>query len=146
MKKGKILSVLLAIVFCVVIAGTAAAQDTPSGTVSITSKSIALGIGVSWGHGTLKYKGKEYKFSLEGISVVDVGISTLSASGEVYHLNNISDFAGQFTAFEAAATLAGGGAYTTMKNQNGVVMKIKASTKGAQLTLAPKGVKVKVVE
>jgi len=146
MKKGKILSVLLAIVFCVVIAGTAAAQDTPSGTVSITSKSIALGIGVSWGHGTLKYKGKEYKFSLEGISVVDVGISTLSASGEVYHLNNISDFAGQFTAFEAAATLAGGGAYTTMKNQNGVVMKIKATTKGLSLTLAPKGVKVKVVE
>ena len=146
MKKGKILSVLLAIVFCVVVATNAAAQDTPSGTVSITSKSIAIGIGVSWGHGILKYKGKEYKFSLEGLSVVDVGISTLSAAGEVYHLNNISDFAGQFTAFEAAATLAGGGAYTTMKNQNGVVMKIKASTKGLSLTLAPKGVKVKVVE
>ena len=146
MKKGKILSVLLAIVFCVVMVGTAAAQDTPSGTVSITSKSIAIGIGVSWGHGTLKYKGKEYKFSLEGLSVVDVGISTLSASGEVYHLNNISDFAGQFTAFEAAATLAGGGAYSTMKNQNGVVMKIKSTTKGLSLTLAPKGVKIKMVD
>ena len=146
MKKGKILSVLLAIVFCVVLAANAAAQDTPSGTVSITSKSIAIGIGVSWGHGTLKYKGKEYKFSLEGLSVVDVGISTLSASGEVYHLNNISDFAGQFTAFEAAATLAGGGAYTTMKNQNGVVMKISSTTKGVSLTLAPKGVKIKMTK
>jgi hypothetical protein len=146
MKKGKILSVLLAIVFCVVLAANAAAQDTPSGTVSITSKSIALGIGISWGHGTLKYKGKEYKFSLEGLSIVDVGITTLSASGEVYHLNNISDFAGNFTAFEAGATLAGGAAWQTMKNQNGVVMKIKSSTKGVSLTLAPKGVKVKVVE
>ena len=146
MKKDKILSVLLAIFFCVALAATAAAQDTPSGTVTITSKSIAIGIGVSWGHGTLKYKGKEYKFSLNGLSIVDVGISSISASGEVYHLNNISDFAGNFTAFEAGATLAGGGSWQTMKNQNGVVMKIKASTKGAQLTLAPKGVKVKVVE
>jgi len=146
MKKGKILSILLAIFFCVALAATAVAQDTPSGTVTITSKSIAIGIGVSWGHGTLKYKGKEYKFSLNGLSIVDVGISSVSASGEVYHLNNISDFAGNFTAFEAGATLAGGGSWQTMKNQNGVVMKIKASTKGAQLTLAPKGVKVKVVE
>ena len=146
MKKSKILSVLLAMVFSVILAANAAAADTPSGTVSITSKSIAIGIGVSWGHGVLKYKGKDYKFSLEGLSVVDVGISSLSAAGEVYHLENISDFAGNFTAFEAGATIAGGAAWQTMKNQNGVVMKIKSSTKGVSLTLAPKGVKVKVVE
>ena len=77
---------------------------------------------------------------------MDVGISSLSAAGEVYHLENISDFAGNFTAFEAGATIAGGAAWQTMKNQNGVVMKIKSSTKGVSLTLAPKGVKVKVVE
>ena len=29
---------------------------------------IAIGIGVSWGHGVLKYKGKEYKFSMDGLS------------------------------------------------------------------------------
>ena len=146
MKTGKVLSVLLAIVFSMVVAANATAQDKPSGTVEITSKSIAIGIGVSWGHGVLKYKGKEYKFSLDGLSIVDVGISSVTAAGEVYHLENISDFAGNYTAFEAGATLAGGGTWQTMKNQNGVVMKIKASTKGAQLTLAPKGVKIKVIE
>ena len=146
MKKGRILSVLLAIVFGLVVAANATAQDKPSAAVEITSKSIAVGIGVSWGSGVLKYKGKDYKFSLEGLSVVDVGISSVTAAGEVYHLNNISDFAGNYTAFEAGATIAGGGAWQTMKNQHGVVMKIKASTKGAQLTLAPKGVKIKVVE
>ncbi len=146
MKKGKILVLVWAFVFCAVLATGATAQETPSGTVEITSKSVALGIGVSWGHGVLKYKGKEYKFSLEGLSVVDLGFSSVTAAGEVYNLENISDFAGNFTAFEAGATLAGGGAWQTMKNQNGVVMKIKASTQGAQLTLAPKGVKIKVVE
>ncbi len=146
MKKGRILSVVLAMIFGLVVAANATAQEKPSATVEITSKSVAVGIGVSWGHGVLNYNGKKYKFSMDGLSIVDVGISSVTASGDVFHLNNISDFAGNYTAFEAGATIAGGGTWQTMKNQNGVVMKIKASTKGAQLTLAPKGVKVKVVQ
>ena len=143
---NKKLAGLLVCFFCIVFATTSLAQEKPSGTVTITSKSVAVGIGVSWGHGVLKYKGKEYKFKLNGLSVIDVGISSISASGEVYKLEYVSDFAGNFTAFEAGATIAGGRTWQTMKNQNGVVMKIKSTTKGAQLTLAPKGVDIKLVE
>ena len=55
---------------------TLASGDEPSATVSIESTSVAIGIGVQWGHGTLKYKGQEYKFSIGGLSVVDLGPAT----------------------------------------------------------------------
>ncbi len=42
--------------------GMAAADEKASGTVTIESKSVALGIGVSWGDGKLHYKGKTHAF------------------------------------------------------------------------------------
>jgi hypothetical protein len=36
------------------------------GKVAIQSTSIAAGVGVSWGDGTLRFNGKEYRFSIEG--------------------------------------------------------------------------------
>jgi hypothetical protein len=43
----------------------------PSGKVSIESRSIAAGIGVTWGDGKLSFKGKDYPFSIDGLTVVD---------------------------------------------------------------------------
>ena len=42
---------------------------TPSGKVSIESRSIAAGIGVTWGDGKLSFKGKDYAFTIDGLSV-----------------------------------------------------------------------------
>ena len=118
--------------------------DKPSGTVRVESKSIALGIGVSWGDGVLSYKGRNHSFSISGLSIVDLGMSDIMSSGEVYRLKNVEDFSGNFVAAEAGFTLAGGATGITMRNQNGVVMKLRSVTQGAQLTLAAKGLKVKL--
>ena len=45
---------------CLVSFAAFAAEPNPSGTVSISSKSVAIGVGVSWGDGTLTYGGKTY--------------------------------------------------------------------------------------
>ena len=42
-----------------------AAEPPPSGHVTISSKAVALGVGVSWGDGNLKFGGKDYKFSVD---------------------------------------------------------------------------------
>ena len=66
-----------------------------SGTVSIESKSIAIGIGVQWGHGTLTMDdGSTHKFKVDGLSLLDLGISKIEASGEVFHLVEAKDLAG----------------------------------------------------
>src|SRR5260221_14259784 len=69
-----------------------AAEPPPSGTVKLTSKAVAIGIGVSWGDGTLSYGGKNYTFSVDGLSVADLGISSVTTSGEVFNLTKVSDF------------------------------------------------------
>ncbi len=121
-----------------------AMAEKVDGTVSVQSKSFALGIGWSWGDGTLKYKGKTHTFSVDGLSVVDAGYSSMSAVGEVYHLKDINDFNGTYTAAEAGVAVGGGGAGLTMKNQNGVVINLEATQQGVKLTFGPKGMNIKL--
>jgi hypothetical protein len=111
----------------------------PVAKVSIESTSIAVGIGVTWGEGTLEFEGKTYKFSVSGLSVVDVGISKASVRGDVYNLTKVEDFPGTYVAASAGFALAGGVGGTTTRNQNEVVVDLHAVTQGLKLTLAPQG-------
>ena len=121
-----------------------AAEPPPSGTVKITSKAIAIGVGVTWGDGQLTYQGKTVPFSVNGLSVVDLGITDITSSGEVFNLNKLSDFSGNYAAGEAGAAIAGGPTDTIMKNENGVVIRLHGTQKGARLTLAAQGVSLKL--
>ena len=118
-----------------------------SGKVEIESKAVAVGVGFQWGGGTLTmYDGSTHKFTLKGLSVLDVGVSSVTASGEVFKLTDPQDFAGTYFAGQAGGALGGGGASIVMRNRNGVVMRLESKQKGVRLTLAPEGISVKSVE
>ena len=121
-----------------------AAEPAPSGTVKLTSKSVAVGIGVTWGDGTLTYGGKSYAFSVDGLSVVDLGISDVTTSGEVFNLKNVADISGKYVAGEIGVAIVKGENDTIMKNEKGVVLRLHGTQKGARLTLGPAGVKIKL--
>jgi hypothetical protein len=121
-----------------------AAEPAPSGTVKLTSKAVAIGVGVTWGDGTLSFDGKNYPFSVEGLSVVDLGVSNITSSGEVFNLKRVSDFSGNYAAGEAGIAVAGGPTDTIMKNENGVVLRLHGTQQGARLTLAAQGVKLTI--
>src|SRR5947209_2662999 len=58
---------------------TALAKDTtPSATIKLSGGSVAAGVGVDWGRGTLTYQGKEYPISVKGVSLGDVGFMELT--------------------------------------------------------------------
>src|SRR5262245_47982775 len=80
----------------------------PSGKVAMRTTSIAAGVGVRWGDGTLTFQGKEYRFSIDGLTLIAVGISRASAVGDVYDLKDVSQFEGTYVAGEAGFALAGG--------------------------------------
>ena len=132
------------LVLALSVAVTVGAQDKPSGTVRIESKSIAVGIGVSWGDGKLTYQGKDYEFSVNGLSVVDVGISKVTATGQVFDLKKVEDFSGNYVAAGAGVTVGGGASAIALKNQNGVEMTLTATTQGVKLALATAGVDIKL--
>ena len=136
------IGILVAALLCV--AGSTGAQDNTSGTVTIESKSVALGVGVSWGDGALQYDGKSYKFSLKGLSVLDIGVSKVSARGKVFNLKKVEDFTGTYAAAQAGAAVGGGMSAMTLRNQNGVVLELTSTQTGVKLTLAGEGIEIKL--
>ena len=112
------------------------------GTVTFTGGAVAIGIGFQWGNGTLTYQGRQYPFKVDGLSVVDVGVTRMTGTGTVRNLRNVADFSGNYVSLSAGATLAGGGSVTTLRNQNEVVIDGISTSQGVRLTLAPGGVNV----
>ena len=122
------------------------AQDkAPDATFRYSGATAAAGVGVSWGHGTLTFQGKDYPFRIRGIDVADVGITKITATG------------GMFTTCSAPATLRGHTAphrrvprsrlevsERVMKNDQGVIVRMASTTKGAQLKAAVEGVTIEL--
>jgi hypothetical protein len=145
--KSRISVIFLVVVACILAANFAVAEETKaSGTITIESHSVALGFGINWGHGTLKFKGKEYKFKITGLSVIDLGVSSVSATGWVYHLRHLSDFAGSYSAASAGIDVVVGGGATALENEHDVVLRITSKKQGVQFTLAGEGVRIKLIE
>jgi hypothetical protein len=121
---------------------TAANLGPTEGTISFRGGAIAIGVGFQWGNGTLTYQGQQYQYRMNGLSVLDVGASSVTGSGTVRNLYKVADFSGNYVAATAGATVAGGGSVTSLRNQNGVVIDGITTAQGVRLTLAPGGVSI----
>jgi hypothetical protein len=120
------------------------AAEQPDAKVKITGKAVSAGVGFSWGSGVLTYQGKDYPFSISGLSAGNIGAGSATLAGDVFNLKNLNDFNGNFTSVGAGATVAGGGGAMTMKNQNGVTMTVAGTTKGLTFKLGVDGMKVEL--
>ena len=145
MRTNRILLSLAMVVMLLVAASPGQAQPPyPSGTVSIELTSVAAGVGASWGSGVLRYQGNTYRFKVTGLTVGDVGISTVSAVGNVYYLNKPSDLAGNYAAVGAGVAVAGGVGGVSMQNQKGVQIQLYTVQQGLQLTIGPQGFNIEM--
>jgi hypothetical protein len=122
----------------------AAKQERPDATLRLSGGSFAAGIGFSWGKGTLTYKGKEYPISVNGLSIGKVGITGVTAVGEVYNLRKLGDFDGHYNAAGVGLTVAGGGSAAAMKNQNGVRVIVNSTNRGVDITIGGGGVDMRL--
>ncbi len=144
MNRRWISSVVLAAVFALSAVFAVAADKKPSGTLKLTEGSVAVGIGWSWGHGTLTYMGKNYKVKVEGLSVGEVGMTDVKAKGDVYDLKSVDDFSGVYAAAGAGATAGSGKGVTALTNAKGVGITLTSITKGASLKIAAEGLKLTI--
>ena len=145
---SKVLTISRLALICMVMAlasnAVAAEKATPSGKLTMESKSIAAGIGITWGDGKLNFKGKDYPFSIDGLTLVDFGISKASAAGDVYNLTDPAKLAGNYVAAEAGIALAGGVGGMVLRNADGVVLHIRSVSQGAKLQLGTSGLTIKM--
>ena len=121
-----------------------AAEASPDATLQLSGGSLAIGIGYVWGHGTVYFQGADHKFRIHGVSVADVGGASISATGAVINLTNLTDFNGKYVAWSAGATVGGGGSAVYMKNEHGVIIKLTSTTAGLRFNLSGNGVTVKL--
>jgi len=138
----RVLSLMLVCALLVVV-GAVAAQDQPSGKISLYATSVAAGVGAQWGNGTLTLNnGKQYQFAVTGLEVGGVGFADVHAEGNVYNLYDLSDFNGVYVAAEANASIGNGPGMRTMRNPHGVVINLSSAQHGVKLTFAGEGVRL----
>ena len=111
-----------------------------TGTVSISARGAAVGVGYTWGDGILRFGGRQYHFTVNGITVADVGFSRVSGSGRVYHLRRLQDFSGTYVAATGEATLGQGLGGQVLRNGNGVEIRVDQVTHGARLQGSADGI------
>ena len=120
-------------------------DDKPSGTVSIESTSIAVGVGVHSGDGMLTLNDDQrHRFSMQGLQVGSVGVSKVSAEGKVYHLPKVADFEGTYVAGEASIAVGGGPGVIAMRNPHGVVIQLESVQHDVKFTIAAQGVEIRL--
>ena len=138
------------VVFCSLavlpLVGMAAEGTKPDATIDIAGNTGGVGVGFTEAKGTLHYEGKSYPVQMQGVSVGQVGASSITATGEVFNFKQLQDFDGNYAAASAGVAVAGGGTETTMKNQKGVVIKLRGTNEGVDFRLSVDGVSVKIAQ
>jgi hypothetical protein len=120
-------------------------ERVPSGLVTLNMKSVAIGVGGSSGEGALNFQGRSYPFSISGVSLVDIGISSFTGAGKVYDLRSPADLTGTYAASQSTFAIAGGASAMSMKNDKGVtivILKNEGQESGTQLSIGPAGMKI----
>jgi len=132
-------AILLGVVYTV---GAQPKEPYPIGEMTLEAKQVAAGVGYTWGAGTLKFEGKEYKFTVKGLDAGAAGIVKISAKGDVYNMKTVADFAGDYAAATAGAAVVKGPVGLLMRNAKGVVINMTAEQTGVQLSLGTKGMSI----
>ena len=108
----------------------------PSGFVDMNEVQVAYIGSAGGGSGTLLFQGQSYPFSVAGLGVGGIGVSTIDAKGEVYNLTSVAQFPGAYGQGRYGA-VAGATSFGDLwlENPNGVVMHLKAKREGLMLSV-----------
>ena len=94
------------------------------------------------GRGVLRYQGQDYPISVHRLSVADVGVAHVRATGSVYNLKQLVDFNGTYTGVSAGAVVAVGAGAATIQNDHGVLISLVGTGQGLKFDLGVDGVEM----
>ena len=120
--------------------------EAPSATIHLEEWHVMAMLGGDWGHGTLGYNGKTYKFKATGMGAGGVGVQKISATGEVYHLKDIADFPESTVSSGPALMLGKGAGGYYIRNDKGVLIKLKTHDEGVALSVGVEGMTFQLVD
>src|SRR4051812_14179501 len=120
---------------------TSAAIATPAsaeiGTVRVVFTKGGFIVGVGGGQGVLVFRGKQYPFTVSGMSVgFTIGASTTKFTGRALNLRSPGDLAGSYATGGAGGALAAGAGGVQLQNANGVILQLAGPKIGVEASAA----------
>jgi hypothetical protein len=137
----------LRIVAVVALLGAASAPAQPrepDATLAIEQVRVGvLAAGTAVGGGRLRFDGREHSFSVRGLDVGSLGVSTLSLTGEVFGLPRLEDFSGTYEEKPVQETADGPPLYV-LSNEAGVEIRLRAERGAGPIRFAPSGLTIRL--
>ena len=135
-------------VVAVVLAGFAG-FSTPSradmGQVAVIFTKGGFIVGVGGGEGVLRYRGKQYPFTVSGMSVgFTIGASTTKFVGRAINLKGPASIEGTYAVVGAGGAVAAGAGGVQLQNGNGVILQLSGPKVGAEVSAAVGGVTIRL--
>ncbi|SFL55590.1 hypothetical protein SAMN03159423_2450 [Bradyrhizobium sp. NFR13] len=135
-------------VVAVVLAGVAG-FSTPSradmGQVAVIFTKGGFIVGVGGGEGVLRYRGKQYPFTVSGMSVgFTIGASTTKFVGRAINLKGPASIEGTYAVVGAGGAVAAGAGGVQLQNGNGVILQLSGPKVGAEVSAAVGGVTIRL--
>lgn len=122
-----------------------APNTPPSGHVEIEEVQVAFIGSGTLGGGKLTFEGRTHEFNVGGLGVGGFGASKFTASGDVYNLKKLSDFAGPYAEIRTGWAIGDHGkGRTWLKNANGVMISLQGSREGLQTALGASGLVIQL--
>lgn len=121
-----------------------AMSGPPDATADFEQTQFRLIVGGASGKGVLHFKGKDYPFTMSGVSVGGVGYTDEKGTMHVYFLKNITDFPGTFNAIGAGIAVGDNVGKSSYSNINEVVLVTKSKGTGLALNLGLSSISIKL--
>lgn len=113
----------------------------PNGSVRIQQVQVAFIGSGQIGGGTLTFGKRNYGVTVGGLGFGGIGASRLTATGTVYGLSRVEDFAGAYVQLREGWAIGDQGrGRMWLRNGKGVTMRLATRRQGLQLSLGADGV------
>ena len=103
------------------------------GTLVVREKNVLRIANGGSGQGTLTFRGWEYPFEINNMALSGIGPGHIQLEGDVFNLNDTSDFAGTYNILAAEVEAGEGAQGFWFENENGVRVHIR--TEGQDITI-----------
>ncbi|MGY3037730.1 hypothetical protein ACVIIV_006900 [Bradyrhizobium sp. USDA 4354] len=127
------------------VAGFSAPLRAETGTVAVVFTKGGFIVGVGGGEGLLHLRGKNYPFTVSGMSVgLTVGASTTKFVGRALNLRGPASIEGSYAVGGAGGAVAAGAGAVQLQNANGVILQLSGPRVGAEVSAAVGGVTIRL--
>jgi hypothetical protein len=116
----------------------------PDATLTLREGRLSTAVDYMWGRGLLSFRAGQHNFSVSGAPIVAASVLSVTATGKVYNLSRLADFAGRYQRVGPAALPDAGPDVVLLRNEHGVVLQLRLRASGAAGGAASGGVTIRL--